>query len=189
MADIVLIIVLVAFGYFGAKKGFIKSLLGLLSTLISYIITFILYRPVAALIYYSPLGDIVKEFIKGLLRDNTGEIASGMILEKSVDTGTVLVTSVIAFVAVIIISKIVVNAVIRIVNLAAKFPLLRQANTLFGFLTGVFGGIIVSYIVIGIIAALNSGGSLSVLQEALTNSYLAVGFYENNLLANLGITN
>ena len=40
MADFVLVAFLVVFGYFGAKKGFVKSLLGILSTLISAIISF-----------------------------------------------------------------------------------------------------------------------------------------------------
>ena len=191
MADFVLVAFLVVFGYFGAKKGFVKSLLGILSTLISAIISFLLYRPVAAILYYSPIGDGVKNFIRGIVQNNTGDITSGVLIEKSVETGTSMLIGVMAFVIVIVVSKIVVSAAIRIVNLAAKFPLLRQANSLFGFLTGVFSGILISYIVIGIIGALNTGGSIPVIQNALTNSYLAVGFYENNVLTNLisGIAN
>ena len=65
MADLILIAVLAMFTLWGMRKGFISTLLGFASTIISFVLTSVLYKPVALVLYASPLGEIASIHIEG----------------------------------------------------------------------------------------------------------------------------
>ena len=142
----------------------------------------LLYRPVSELLYNSTLGDSIKEFAGKLLAEKMEQTAQLFLLDKAVETTSVLVMNVISFVIVIVAVKLIVIILANVLNIASKLPVIKQANKLFGMAAGGLSGILVCYIIIGIIAALSGEENLSALQESIKNSVLAVNMYDNNLI-------
>ena len=182
MADIILIVIIAFFAYMGAKRGLIKTLFGAVSTLISLVLSMLLYRPVSELLYNSTFGDSIKEFAGKLLAERMEQTAQLFLLDKAVETTAVLVMNVISFVIVIVAVKLIVIILANVLNIASKLPVIKQANKLFGMVAGALSGILVCYIIIGIVAALGGEENLSALQESIKNSVLAVNMYDNNLI-------
>lgn len=182
MADIILIVIIAFFAYMGAKHGLIKTLFGAVSTLISLVLSMLLYRPVSELLYNSTFGNSIKEFAGKLLAERMEQTAQLFLLDKAVETTAVLVMNVISFVIVIVAVKLIVIILANVLNIASKLPVIKQANKLFGMVAGALSGILVCYIIIGIVAALGGEENVSALQESIKSSFLAVNMYNNNLI-------
>lgn len=183
MADIILIIIIAFFALLGAKKGLVKTLFGAVSTVISIVLSMILYKPVSGMLYDSATGDSIRtgvaEFIKEKMQ--TGE--NFPLFEQSVETLTSLVINAISFIVVVLAVKVLIIVISNVLNIATKLPVIKQANKLLGMAAGVLSGIIVCYIIIGVIATLSAEGNVRLMQEGIQNSYLAISFYDNNLIA------
>lgn len=185
MADIVLIVTVAFFTYWGAKRGLIKTLVGTVSTLISLVLSVLLYRPVSQALYNSSAGDSVREFVTGFLAEKMHNGIQPFMLDGAVETATSLVINVISFVLVIIAVKLIVIILANILNIAAKLPVIKQANKLLGMAAGALSGILACYIIAGVIAALDAEGSISLVQESIKNSYLVINMYDNNFIADI----
>ena len=53
MADIILILIIAIFAYSGARRGLVKTIFGVASTLLSLVLSIMLYNPVSRMIYNS----------------------------------------------------------------------------------------------------------------------------------------
>ena len=62
---------------------------------------------------------------------------------------------------------------------------IKQANSLLGAFVGAISGAFVCYVFIGIVAALETGQSATVLTEIIKGSDIAVLLYHDNYVANL----
>ena len=182
MADIIFIAVLILFAYLGAKKGLIKTLVGIASTVLSVILSMLLYNPISKILYDSSLGDSVKEYVREFLTGKAEGAAKLLITDAAVETASVLVMNIISFVVVIIASKILIILLSKILNIAAKFPIIKQANKLLGMIAGIISGILVCYIAVGVIMTLSSEGNAFVIKESIENSYLAIKLCDKNII-------
>ncbi len=182
MADIIFIAILIIFAYLGAKKGLVKTLVGIASTVLSVILSMLLYNPVSKILYESSFGDSVKESVREFLAGKAEGAAKLLITDAAVETASVLVMNIISFVVVIIASKVLIILLSKILNIAAKFPVIKQANRLLGMLAGIISGILVCYIAIGIIMTLSPEGNVLAIKENIENSYLAVKLYDKNII-------
>ena len=72
MADLIFLAVIALFAFYGMKKGFLGSLLGMASVLLSMLLGAFLYKPVSMLILESGAGDSVREAAKAFLAGGTG---------------------------------------------------------------------------------------------------------------------
>lgn len=182
MADIILIAILIIFAYVGAKRGLIKTLVGIASTVLSVILSMLLYNPVSEILYESSLGDSVKEYVREFLVGKAEGAAKLLITDAAVETASVLMMNIISFVVVIIASKVLIILISKILNIAAKFPVIKQANKLLGMLAGIISGILICYIAIGIIMTLSPEGNALAIKESVENSYLAVKLCDKNMI-------
>lgn len=185
MADIILILIVAFFTYMGAKRGLVKTLVGAVSTLISLMLSMLLYQPVSQMLYNSSLGDGIRKFVEEFLTKKLNSGVGLFMLEQAIETSTVLVMNVISFISVILAVKLIVIIFANILNITAKLPIIKQANKLLGMAAGALSGILVCYIIIGIIAALGAEGNISLMQESIKNSYFAINMYDNNFIANI----
>ena len=183
MADIILIIFIALFAAAGAKKGLIKTLFGAVSTVISIILSMVFYKPVSEILYKSLAGDLIRNSVSEIIKEKIQAGQQLPVFEQSVETLTSLVVNAISFVIVVLAVKLLIIVLSNVLNIVSKLPVIKQANKLLGMAAGVLSGIIVCYIVIGVIATLGAEGNVKILQESIQNSYLAVNLYENNMIA------
>lgn len=184
MADIILIIIIAFFAYKGAKRGFARTLVGVLSTFLSLIIGMLIYRPVSIWLYNSAFSDVVREYIGTFFEKNVqGGLSLIINSQSNIEALTILSINAISFIMVILLSKIIVSFLARIINIAAHLPVIREANALLGMAIGILSGLLVSYIIVGIVPLLG-GQSQSVL-ETIENSFITSILYDNNLITNV----
>ena len=172
MADIILIAVIIISIYIGAKRGLVRTLFTTLSTFISLILTALIYTPFSKALYNSPFGSYIKELTLSFFAEKFQNTPQHPMINHAAETSSVLIVNIVSFVLVIIV-------------ITAKLPVIKQFNSILGMVIGAVGGILISYIAIGIIAALGGDGNIGIIQESIQKSYLAIKIYNNNLVTNL----
>ena len=182
MADLILICFIAFFAFMGMKRGFIKTIVGLASTLISLALTLLAYPIVSDLLHKLGVGEAITEIILSVISKNE-QVSLGLgIMERTAEASSVVVVNVISFIAVIILTKFVLTLLIKSLNIITKLPVIKQANALLGMVVGFFSGILVSYTLIGVLAALNDNNVILVVKEHLDSSLIAVLMYRDNAI-------
>jgi len=172
MADLFLIVVLILFSLWGYKRGFIRTIVGFMSTLISLIVTTFLYSPIASFIYNIGIGDLIKTALIDAM-------------ENGAEPTSMIIVNIISFLLIIIVIKILLSVLVNSLNLIAKLPIIKQANALLGLCTGFLSGLLISYIAIGIIGALSGNDFVFSMQQHIRTSYIAEMMYEGNIVTNI----
>ena len=185
MADIILIAVIIISIYIGAKRGLVRTLFTTLSTFISLILTALIYTPFSKALYNSPFGSYIKELTLSFFAEKFQNTPQHPMINHAAETSSVLIVNIVSFVLVIIVIRIFLAFLFSILNITAKLPVIKQFNSILGMVIGAVGGILISYIAIGIIAALGGDGNIGIIQESIQKSYLAIKIYNNNLVTNL----
>lgn len=181
MADIIFAALILLMAYLGAKRGLIRTLIGLSSTVISLIISMLLYRPVSLFLSASPLKDAVQSYIEKIVSEKGNEL-SALLLQSSTEAASQIVIDVISFVAVIILAKIIISLVGGMLNVISKLPVIHQANSLLGLIIGAVSGIVICYIAVGVIGAVAEHSQIS---KAIENSILVSYLYETNIITEI----
>lgn len=182
MADLILICFIALSAFVGMKRGFIKTIVGLASTLISLALTLLAYPVVSDLLHKLGVGEAITEIILGVISKNE-QVNLGLgIMEKTAEASSVVVVNVISFIAVIILTKFVLALLIKSLNIITKLPVIKQANALLGMVVGFLSGILISYTLIGILAALNDNNVILSVKEHLDSSLIAVLMYRDNAI-------
>lgn len=182
MADLILICFIALFAFVGMKKGFIKTIVGLASTLISLALTLLAYPVFSDLLHKLGVGEAITEIILSVISKNE-QVNLGLgIMERTAEASSVVVVNVISFIAVIILTKFVLTLLIKSLNIITKLPVIKQANALLGMVAGVLSGILISYTLIGVLAALNDNNVILAVKEHLDSSLIAVLMYRDNAI-------
>lgn len=195
MADIILILVIVLSAYTGSKHGFIRSLVGMASTIASLFISMILYNPVSNYMYNSSIGKSIEEAVAKFFEKNppveTTKIPSLLsngaqaITDGATKTVTLIIIGILSFILVAVLSKLVIKVVMIIMNVASKLPIIKQANSLLGAVVGAISGALICYVCIGVIATLEANQSTMLITEMIKKSNIAILFYYDNYIANI----
>lgn len=181
MADICLVIIIVLFAYVGKKRGFLRSVISTLSTLISLFLSVFLCKPVSMLVLESEIGEELRTTVEKFLVAEL-ETQPHDVIESAIQSATTLIVNVIAFVAVLILIRVAVSFAARILNIASKLPVIKQANSLLGLVSGVICGIIVCYISVGVLGAFGTEGQLAEMVNDIKESYFAYYLYDGNII-------
>ncbi len=166
--DIIIVLLFVGSIIMGAKNGFIKSVLSIVVMIIALYGSYKLYDPLSEYINEKYLSEASEETetedtaednfsdkseetenklqagleeILGLIGSSTGD--SDEVQSSYVTTGflTKKVSDVIAFSLIYSVISIVLTVIMNLVNLAARLPIIRQANTLLGLFLGFIRGL------------------------------------------------
>ena len=185
MADLILILIVLLFVFFGARRGLVKTLMGMMSTVLSLVISMIIYSPVSKMLYESSIGDNIKLFVRDFMEQRMGDGAKYILTDTLVETSSMLVTNIISFIVVIIISKIAIILISNLLKLATMLPVIKQADMLLGGIVGALSGILVCYIIVGVIKGIAPQGYITTIKESIESSYLAIFLYEKNLVGEI----
>ncbi len=187
MGDIIILAVIILSMCLGARKGFLRSLAGVLSTVISFALTAVLFKPIGKILKNSPVRGVVFKKISGLL-ENSNDASSKLfsaVQKDGVESIVELAINLISFIAVIITVKIVLAIIFRAVKITAKLPMVKQADSLLGGAFGFLGGILICYIIIGLAEISAQSGALGWLSKAFEKSFLSAFFYRTDFLLNI----
>ena len=185
MADIILVAALLIFVHIGAKKGLIRTLFGAISTLLSLFLTAFIYHPFSQILQNSAVGDYVRKLVEKSFEQKIQEGAIIPLLNEVTKSTSTIIINIISFIIIIIATRLILSLLSRVLNIASKLPLIKQLNSILGMIAGAVSGILICYIIIGIIGALNGEGNISIMQKSIENSYIAIKIYENNFVSNM----
>lgn len=185
MVDLILIAFISLCAYSGFKRGFIKSVVSFASMLISLLLTSFLYRPVAVLLYNTKIGDLARSFSLDVLEGKAGDRMDPVILTKTADAMSVMIVNLLSFIAVILVIKITLGIISKSLNLISKLPIIKQANSLLGLIIGLISGVLIAYIVIGLVAAFDEFNAFSSICQQIEDSVFAVALFDNNKITKL----
>lgn len=195
MADIILVLVIVLSAYTGSKRGFIRSLVGMASTIASLFISMILYNPVSNYMYNSSIGKSIEEAVAKFFEKNppveTTQIPSLLsngaqaITDGATKTVTLIIIGILSFILVAVLSKLVIKVIMVVMNVASKLPIIKQTNSLLGAFVGAISGALICYVFIGVIATLEANQSTMLITEMIKKSNIAILFYYDNYIANM----
>ena len=187
MADIVLILLIGLFALSGYRKGFAKTLISTLANIISLVFSITLTKPVSTLVFNSPVGNIISGIAKKTIESNAGNTQlSQSSIEMMAEGIAMTASSVISFVIIGVVVKIAVVLLAEAIGIVTRLPIIRQANAALGAVVGVLGGVVISYVLIGIIYALGESGAMEygILVQSLEESLICSKMYYNNIVAN-----
>ena len=196
LIDLILIAIIALFTFIGYKKGLIKVAFGLVSFVLAIVISVILYKPVSNfIINYTSIDDnietaiaarlnspdmtkeetenIVSNYYNNVKNASTAVIADG-ISKTIVNIGCMLI--------VFVVSKIILLFFKFAGDLIAKLPLIKQVNSIGGFLYGILKGFIIVYLLLALIAILSPIIDLNKIITIINNSIITNIMYNNNII-------
>ena len=192
IVDIVTVLFLLAFIFWGTRRGVIKMLLSAVSYLASIILGFVLCGPIASVLeglgITSGLTARLTENISGIanlpgiMRDTAVVTAAETELASSVAHAAV---NVISFLAVLVLARVVLMIVSLIMNVAGSMPVVKQTNSVLGGIGGFIIGMAIVLIVFGVVAMVEVFSKAEIAEELLGGSFLASLLYDNNPLLGL----
>ena len=199
--DIVIIGIVALSAFIGYKQGLVKVAIKMVSFLIAIIVAFTLYKPVSGLIINNTqLDDNIKNTIiekitpEGLTKDDkvTSEVnitskivdTTNNSIENIADTLTVKLIEIVVLLLIYIIARIVLRFITALADLIAKLPILKQFNETGGLIYGILRGVLVIYVVFGILLLCEPLIGNTV-KDVIQSSVVSKIIYNKNILINI----
>ncbi|MFA7637304.1 MAG: CvpA family protein [Monoglobales bacterium] len=207
LLDIIFLAIIIACVVWGAKRGIIKTALGLSSVLVSIIAAIWLYEPFMTLISNNEsISKVIFNFKEGVKTailpqlqiggvfagENGGVpalfsailgsniIAQGQnAIAAAIADAVVYLTTIVVF---IILTKLVVSIVFKVFKVTSKLPLIKHANGLVGGLLGLVVGIFVCWITAAVLTLfIGQQGSEWIVSNVET-SRIAKHLFSTNII-------
>lgn len=201
IADIVLIAIIAVFIIVGSVRGLVKTLFGLGSIVVAIILSLTLYPIVSDALATSKVGAIVQESVSNLLGQNEqaattteNESALPEFVQNSIDnaaqqttqalsaTVTEAALNIISMLIVFVLVKILLWIIAKILDLATKLPVIHSCNKLLGGVLGCVSGILIIYLLLGLLTFTTLLNTTSDFGRTVQNSFILSQMYENNIL-------
>ena len=200
--DIIFVAIIVFCIVWGVKRGVIKTILGLSSVIVSIIASLLLYKPFMDVLNSNPTAFGIVEGFKEKIKMavlpsitlETGEqmpavlnyildsdiISQGnMAIASGIAQAVVYLITVIVF---IILIKLIVSLLFKVFKVAAKLPVIKQANGLVGGILGLAFGVFVCWIVAAVFTMFVGGENGIWIANSLETSKFAVHLFKSNIL-------
>lgn len=196
LIDIIIIALIALTTFIGYKKGLIKVAFNLISFILAILIAIVLYKPVSSfIINYTPIDDKIEETITNQIANSDNiEKESHNFIEnyysdiKNASTSVIaknisqMVINIACMIIVFIVSRIVLLFFKFSGDLIAKLPLIKQCNSVGGFLYGLLKGFIIVYILLALIAIASPLVEMEQLMKMINSSIIGNIMYNNNII-------
>lgn len=193
-ADIVVVLIIVLFAVYGWRRGFMRSVIGLLSLAASIVLAYILRPIISDLLNASPLHNIVLGSISERLNSSAAEKAALLpkAIQSAAESGTNALTSgmaaqltgfvinIISFILVLAAARLIILVAARILKTASKLPVIGLIDKAAGMFVGVVKAVVIVYVVLAIIGAAVPATDNNYLIYTIENSMLAKSMYVQN---------
>lgn len=194
--DIIILIIIAVLFVIGAKRGLVKSVIGILSFAASIALAWILYPVIAeilesvgvkSVIYEAIYNNIISAINEGQSPDTfpqiiryaveSGEAAISQSVANSV---AVTAINLIAFILVLVVSKIIIFMASKILIKISNISIIGFFNRILGGIFGAIQGVLIVYILLTAIYALSPLRENPAIGEGIENSKIAGMMYQNN---------
>lgn len=196
LIDIILLLIIALSTFIGYKKGLIKIAFKLVSFILAIVISIVLYRPISNfIINYTPIDNILEETIESRLssssitKEETNNIISNYYSNvKNASIGIVsqsiakTIINIGCMLLVFIISNIILLFFRFSGDLIAKLPLIKQCNSVGGFLYGLLVGFVLIYVFLAIVAILSPVLNINNFIKVINSSIITNIMYNNNII-------
>ena len=206
--DIIIIAILFLSIFLGYKKGLIKLVFNLCAFLIALIVTFILYRPISAIVINNTdFDENIKQTIleKGITEkkeDSNGEKlsandyiekytynavtdAKNNAVESAADAISINTVNIVVAIALFVVVRILLIFAKVLVGALANLPIVKQFDKAGGILYGIITGLLIIYFLLAIIFFIASINGIQGLNEAIDESIITKYLYANNIILNI----
>lgn len=183
---IVLIFALVVFA--GHKRGFIKTLSGVLALAAALAVTILLKGPVATLVYDNTVEPAITEAVAAETQDlaqgaaelyeKLPDVVKNLLVQTGVTDGESFLAAMpasgpaqvlrpvllplielLVALALFLLTYVLAKILLRVMNLVAKLPLLKQLNRSLGLVAGILSGILWVLLAVGVLQAVAAFGN------------------------------
>ena len=208
MGDIIILTILIILTFSGFKKGFLKTLTGVVSIVLSFVIAFLLCSQTVEYIKTTPVYDTIyeniekrivkqdnestnvadygttnlnfpREFVKKLQKDINGTKAE---VSKAIVEKTVnLAIKVLSLVALFVVARILVAILMSLIGVIKKLPVIGWFDKLLGALFGFLRGILVIYLLLAIVTVCTAFNTENIIIKEINHSEFAKVMYNNNV--------
>ena len=196
MFDVIIVLIVLVFMYYGYKKGFRKRFAGIVSAIVALIAGIILYSTVALILNSTSLpsgigGKTADVFLKNVMNYSTDngtvhQIFGTLTYEKNKELviGQIAVKF-ISFLIVFTAAYIVLRIVIKKTKILSKVKVTKQLNNVLGGALGFVSGALCVYILCGILVASEPFIPVKSVKDGIARSEIARVCYEDNYIANI----
>ncbi len=206
IVDLIIVGILVLCVFLGYKRGLTGSLLKIVTFLLALIIAFILFKPVSNfIINNTKLDENLESSIKSMFleveeNDTSSNMPTAMtdyinkVIEDAADDAKTAVVETAArdvaisiinlgvVIVVYIIARIILIFVKGIASLITKLPVIKQFDKLGGIIFGLLKALVIIYVILAIISFVSPVITDSGVIDAINQSFIGKGMYNNNLL-------
>lgn len=200
-ADLVLVAIIALCGFIGYKQGLIKAAIKIAAFLIAIIVALMLYKPVSTLVINNTrIDDNIKNTIiekitpEGMKKEDkvtsTANISQKIVdttnnsIENIAGTLTNKIIEIVVLLLLFVSVRIILIFVTALSNLITKIPILKQFNEVGGLIYGLIKGLLIIYVILGILLMCEPllGNSVPNL---ISSSIVTKFIYNNNILVKL----
>ena len=196
LIDIILLLIIAISTFIGYKRGLIKIAFKFVGFILAIIISIVLYRPISNfIINYTPIDDAIEQAIENRLSSSsiTKEEADNIIANyyTNVKNSSISVVSegiaktiinISCMILVFIISNIILLFLKFSGDLIAKLPLIKQCNSIGGFIYGLLEGFLLIYVFLAIVAILSPVIDINQFVNIINSSIITNIMYNNNII-------
>lgn len=214
VVDLIIVVILAGCIITGIKKGLTGSIIKLVSFIVALVLAFMLYKPVAAAITKNTQIDeniqntIIQTFSKEkeetpgdssqeqnmptkFVQDINSKIenettdARNKIVEETAKTTTTTIINIGSGIIVFIVARILLVIVSLFAKTITNLPIISQIDKIGGLAYGAIEGMLVIYIVLGLISLTSLIWANNVVVTAVTKSTIGSILYNNNIILNI----
>ena len=211
IVDLVVIAILVINLLIGYKRGLTGSILKIASFVIAIILVAILYKPVGNLVMQTTNWDedlqtSIEQMLEGEIKEDgtiekeesnlpnamvqyineqivkVADEAKGQIIPTVAKDITITIIYAASAVGIFIIARIALGIVTILMKWITELPIIKQVDKTGGIIYGILAGLVIVWIIFAIISFISPMVENTGLIEAISKSYIATIFYNNNLL-------
>lgn len=178
-ADIVLLVLLALFAFYGWRSGFLKMGFGLLSFVIAIVLGKVLYPYCSSFLRGTPVYQSLIE----MAQNHTP--SKGDLFGLAGDVSTYLAEmalNVIAFLLVVIVVKLLMAVIAKVLKLFASLPVIGLVNRLAGLAFGILEGLLVASVILAAIYVVAPLRDHPVIGREIEKSVVVRKWYLDNPL-------
>jgi uncharacterized membrane protein required for colicin V production len=207
IVDLIIGVIIILFLIIGYKKGLVFCLINLATFIVAIVLAFALCSPVAELVKntteidenmksfivsHMPGGEEIDlkaneqlpEPIRNAIDDSVTSINEAK--EKAIDaTATEITNNVlkaICFVAIFFLVKILMLVLKVVSRIFTKIPVIEQINTLGGMIVGALEGLILVYVIFGVVSLISPMLTNTAIVDSINDSFFGKMMYNNNVV-------
>lgn len=207
LVDIITIVIIGLFVYSGIRSGLIRTAIRFGSLFLSLFIAFFAYPMFSEMIYSSDFSDKVSEhinteyvlpYINNIVSENIDtqngilslvakdiDVYSANAAEGISDKITSAFINFLAFLVIVVFSRVIFSLIARVLLDIARFPIIKQLNSFAGGIFGFLQGLIICILATALIAIISPfNDTVREFDVQIQNSKISSHIYNNNIILN-----